>query len=329
MREYGRIYPTYWTGQTGRAIRSEGREAQVVSLYLLSCPHANWIGLYYLSLPTLMHEVGIDAAGAGRALFSLSKLDFAHYDVISEVVWIPEMAKYQIGERLNENDKKIKGICNDLKPYEKSIFYGHFYDRYRESYHLDKYIKFTGKPKPLRSPFEAPSKPLPRGILPEAEAEAASEADAEADTSRAFAAKSAQAGSLPALFPVDPVEPEKPVRKSKPDEAYEAFCLKFETERGMQYKRNVKGDFVQLADLRARLKLEGKTTPGKWTIAVNNYFSSILNKFTLADLCNRYDVFMTAALDRFGKPVLEESNNGTSRKDTFGGPEFDPENNVG
>ncbi len=58
MREYGKVAPSFWTGKTGKLIRDLGYEARIVATHLLTGPQTNWIGLYYLSLPSLAHETG-------------------------------------------------------------------------------------------------------------------------------------------------------------------------------------------------------------------------------------------------------------------------------
>jgi hypothetical protein len=58
MREYARVSPQIWLGETGRKLRGYP-EAQIVAYYLLSSPHANMIGLYYLPIIYLAHETGL------------------------------------------------------------------------------------------------------------------------------------------------------------------------------------------------------------------------------------------------------------------------------
>jgi hypothetical protein len=157
MRDYSKAAPTFWTGETGRKIRSAGRDTQVVAFYLFTCPNSNWIGLYYLPLPTLCHEVGISTQGALKALRSLAEIDFAYYDEGAEIVWVPGAAKYQVGESLKAGDNRIKGIVKDLQQYAKSAFCMDFYDRYAALYHLP---MIEMPPEPLASPLQAPSKPV-------------------------------------------------------------------------------------------------------------------------------------------------------------------------
>lgn len=149
-RDYGRVYPEFWTGRTGKIIRSLGRDAQTISLYLITCPSANMIGIYYLPLPALCHEIGISLQGATKALESLSEAEFCSYDGASEQVWVPEMARFQIGEELKPEDNRVKGIIKEIEKYKKSRFYRAFVEKYNLKYHLN-----------LESPHEAPYEPLP------------------------------------------------------------------------------------------------------------------------------------------------------------------------
>lgn len=99
---------------------------------------------------------------------------------------------------------------------------------------------------------------------------------------------------------------------SKPkDEAYEIWCSEFAEHRQIAYrgKAGEKGDFVQLAGLRRQLEIGTREIPKNWKESIHNYFQTPQGKYTLADLCSRYDVFNLGALDRFNKP--REEQNGT------------------
>lgn len=103
-------------------------------------PHANMIGLYYLPLPTLAHEVGSaiigGPAGALRALQTLEKLGFCFYDTEREIVWVQEMARFQIDETLQPADTRVKGVLNKLKPYRECRFARPFYGFYKVRFNL-------------------------------------------------------------------------------------------------------------------------------------------------------------------------------------------------
>lgn len=156
MRDYAKIAPTFWTGETGKKLRAAGGDAQRVALYLLSGPPSNWIGLFYLPLPTLYHEVGISPEGASEALRRVSKAGFGYYDPKSEHVWIPEAASWQIGESLKPNDKRVEGIIRELKAYRKSPFLKEFLKKYGVAFH----IPLTEFAEEMDSPSEGASEDL-------------------------------------------------------------------------------------------------------------------------------------------------------------------------
>ena len=151
MRDYSMVSPQFWTGDTGRALRG-APDAQRLALYLLTCPSANMIGMYYLPMPLIEHEVGMTTKGATEALRRVCELKFAVYDDDSECVWVPEMARFQIGNQLKAGDKRLRGIERQLEIHRNCRFISDFLHKYRAFYGLT--IK-----APSRSPSEAPSKP--------------------------------------------------------------------------------------------------------------------------------------------------------------------------
>jgi len=153
MRDYGKVSPQFWTGTTGRRIRALGANAQVVALYLMTCPASSMIGLYYLPLPTLAHETGIPLEGACKALRSLSEVGFAEYDEANEIVLVHAMARHQIGERIVKADKRHLGVTREAQKLTYSSLFAKWYARYREPYDLPPMASTA-------SPSEAPSKPL-------------------------------------------------------------------------------------------------------------------------------------------------------------------------
>ena len=153
MRDYSAVVPTFWTGKTGKEIRALGPECQVVALYLLTSPHSNMIGLYYLPKIYIAHETGISMEGACKALKSLSEVHFCTYSDDAETVFVHEMARYQIGTELVATDKRVKGVENELKKFHNNPLLKAFLRRYAEAYHID----FDDEDP---SPLEAPPKPL-------------------------------------------------------------------------------------------------------------------------------------------------------------------------
>ena len=138
MREYAIASPRFWTGETGKLLRRLGRDYQVVGFYLFTCASSNMIGLYYLPLPTLCHEVGggITEEGALKVLGRLSEAQYAHYDEVSEHVYLPNMAREQLGERLVPKDNRHSAVVKLLERAKKTPFFQDFMTRYGVAYHL-------------------------------------------------------------------------------------------------------------------------------------------------------------------------------------------------
>ena len=157
MRDYGKVSPLFWTGNTGRRIRKRGQSTQLAALYLMTGPNANMLGVYHMPVVTLAHAIGSPFEGALEALRSLSEEAFCTYDEESEWVWVHEMARYQVADYLKEDDKRVIGIGKDWLALPDLPFLAAFYERYREAFHLPERGGSV-------SPFEAPSKPLPRGF---------------------------------------------------------------------------------------------------------------------------------------------------------------------
>jgi len=149
MRDYAKVAPQFWTGTTGRAIKAAGRDTQVVALYLITAPSSNMIGLYYLPLPTLCHEVGISPRAARRALGRLAELRFASYDPATEHVFVHEMARFQMEESLKPGDKRIPGAINELRAVRAPNFVREFQTKYASAFHLH-----NGIGSPLQAPSE-------------------------------------------------------------------------------------------------------------------------------------------------------------------------------
>jgi len=151
MREYAKVAPQFWIGETGRQLRALGPEVQLVALYLITSPHANMIGLYYLPLPLLCHETGLPLEGASKALTGLSAVGFAHFDAPSEMVWVVEMAHYQIGAHLDIKDNRVKGVQNEYNALPNNPFLPRFFERYGEVYHMTNPRGMQGPSKALLS----------------------------------------------------------------------------------------------------------------------------------------------------------------------------------
>jgi len=160
LRDYGIVSWQFWTGSTGKQLRTLGRDEQVVAIYLMTCPSSNMIGMYYLPIVTMAHETGITPEGASKALRRVCATGFACYDEASEYVYVPEMARWQISEELKPSDKQVKGILNEVKRNAKCPYVKDFWHKYADAFCLGEPPKEAAPTQPIPSPPEAPSEPL-------------------------------------------------------------------------------------------------------------------------------------------------------------------------
>lgn len=136
MRDYATVAPQFWLGKTGRELRKQGAEAQVVSFYLMTSPHANMLGLYYLPILYIAHETGLGLEGASKGLKSSIEAGFCSYDEDTEMVWVHEMAAYQVGRSLKPGDNRCAGVRNEYMSLPENPFLSLFYERYKTDFHL-------------------------------------------------------------------------------------------------------------------------------------------------------------------------------------------------
>lgn len=152
MRDYAKVGPKFWIGKTGKKLRAAGPIAQVVGMYLMTSPHANMLGLYHLPIDYIAIDTGLGEEGAYKGLQSCIDAGYCVYDEETEMVWVFEMALYQIGEELTGKDLRIKGVQNEYNSLPDNPFLQAFFEKYAAPFCMEK-----GRGN---SSNEAPSKPL-------------------------------------------------------------------------------------------------------------------------------------------------------------------------
>jgi hypothetical protein len=138
MRTFSVINGRFWTemSRTGTGIREAGLDATALALYLVTGPHSNALGLYYLPLSTVSHDLLITRQEVQRLLTAVCTTGFARYFEDDSIVWIPRMAHFQIGPRLKPSDHRRAWALRELKKYEGTAAHGRFLKTYGEAYHL-------------------------------------------------------------------------------------------------------------------------------------------------------------------------------------------------
>jgi hypothetical protein len=184
MRDYAKISPTIWTGDTGRKLRAKGPEPLVVALYLMSAPGSNMLGVYYQPVLYMAHETGLGIEGASKGLEVCITEGFCHFDMPTEIVWVVEMASYQIAKALKATDKRCAGIQREYDGLPFNPFLGAFFDHYKRAFHMTSRRPLV-PPKPGFS--EGASEPLPSQEQAQAQAQEQEHEQAQEQAPRARA----------------------------------------------------------------------------------------------------------------------------------------------
>lgn len=162
MRDYSRFSSTFWTRGTGKELRGD-HLAQAIAAYLFTAPSANMIGLYYLPISTIAHDVGSPIEGASKVLRDLARRGFCEYSEASETVFVRSMAPRQLGladgETIAAGDKRLGSIPKMMRECSDPAMLQAFWDEHHDRLRLPE----PWWDKPLRSPFEAPPEDLARG----------------------------------------------------------------------------------------------------------------------------------------------------------------------
>lgn len=164
MRDYGIVSPRFWIGETGRKLRSMPY-AQRVAMYLLTAPASEMTGVYYCPVATILNDVGLPSESLARdhegalkavkeALKTLRSLDFCEFDFDSEYVFVKEMARWQIAEKLKPTDNRVKGIIKTVESMPepmRSRFIARYNDDFSLGFEVEKQQKNEAPSEPLRS----------------------------------------------------------------------------------------------------------------------------------------------------------------------------------
>lgn len=154
MRDYGKVSPQFWIGETGKQLRGDAN-AQVLALYLMTCPHSTMTGVFHCPVLYMAHETGMGLEGATKALARLSEVGFCEYDEASETVFVLRMAAYQIGESLKPTDNRVAGLRKEIERMPETRAKSRFLAVYGVAFGLvEQGKKARGSkapPKPLRS----------------------------------------------------------------------------------------------------------------------------------------------------------------------------------
>ena len=105
----------------------------------------------------IAHETGLGFEGAAKGLVRAVEAGFCEYDEALEMVWVIEMAKYQIADTLTGKDLRIKGVQNEYDALPANFFLARLFKHYAQAFCM---TKQRGADDSLSPALQAPLKPL-------------------------------------------------------------------------------------------------------------------------------------------------------------------------
>ena len=149
---YATIHTKVWQDSKFRGLDSMGK---MMFMYLLTAPHSNMIGYYYIPKLYMAADTDMPMDEIDRALDALVDAGMVLYDSDSNMLLLRQFLKYN---PLN-NENQVKGALQLLGELPESPLVVEFYSGI-EAHCPDHTERFRDACKSHTSPSEAPRKPL-------------------------------------------------------------------------------------------------------------------------------------------------------------------------
>ncbi len=189
MRDYGRVYSSFWQSPEMRALPEDAR---TLALYLLTTPHGNLIGCFRLPDAYAAEDLQWPSERVGEGFRKLVDAGFLTRDEATKWVFIAKFLKWNSFENPNVARAALKAFEQVPSLPLKSLlaqaildFGAHISEEFRKGCETlcERFRKPEPEPEPIRSRSRARTKPEPTSP-------AAADAAAVAPTSAVWASYS-------------------------------------------------------------------------------------------------------------------------------------------
>jgi len=154
---YTRVESQFWHDEKVRQLSIESR---YLMLYLLTSPHRNLVGIYYLPIPYACFDLGWDEKQFQKSLKELIEKGIVSYDEETNMVLVKNYLKHNP----LENQNQVKGAIQRLNELPKTFLIVELYETVKNCNNgfPDEFIEALRTLSELfRKSYETLSKPLP------------------------------------------------------------------------------------------------------------------------------------------------------------------------
>ncbi len=116
---YTRVESRFWQDEKMRVVSDDAR---YLMLYLLTSPHRNIMGFYFLPVPYACFDLGWDEERFNKALEELLSIDVIKYDVCTHVVLIQNYLKHNS----LENPNQVTSAIDRLRDMPQTLLFKDF-----------------------------------------------------------------------------------------------------------------------------------------------------------------------------------------------------------
>ena len=105
MRDYGKVYATFWSSQTTHTLSDDGK---LLALYLMTCSHSTIAGVFRLPDGYVAEDIGWDQARVQKGFAELLAKGFANRCETTKWVWVVKHLEWNKPENPNQRKSAAK-----------------------------------------------------------------------------------------------------------------------------------------------------------------------------------------------------------------------------
>lgn len=105
MRDYGKVYGTFWSSQTTHSLSDDGK---LLALYLMTCSHATIAGVFRLPDGYVAEDIGWDQSRVQQGFMELLSKGFANRCETTKWVWVVKHLEWNKPENPNQRKSAAK-----------------------------------------------------------------------------------------------------------------------------------------------------------------------------------------------------------------------------
>ncbi len=136
MREFNKISAKFWMAKFSRNLKQFGPEAMLLPIYLQTNHHTHSLGIFYLPIEYIAHDIGLEVNRVRDLLKYLVGLGFCQYDFEEKYIWLKDYAIEQAGGALKGHDNRVKQMQKYYAELPALDFLDEFFQIHKDDFHL-------------------------------------------------------------------------------------------------------------------------------------------------------------------------------------------------